>query len=294
VTNEKEIFDAGLRISWWRPAAALRVTGADSFPFLQGQLTNDLARADVSEGVYTLALDRKGHVQADSFVARESPDVYWIFSERTPADALRTRLEAFIIADDVAIEDRTPEWAAVTVLGAPEQRAGASVPAGVRLWRGDTSAWTSWVFPVATAAAVHALWPAAQEVTEAEMEQRRIRAGVPAVPCDLGPGELPQEGGLEAVAISYSKGCYLGQEVMARLKSMGQVRRRLTRVRGETLPPAATPLYQGERRVGEMRTAAADGDGFVGFALLTTLALQHDLPLSEAPNQPGRITVWRG
>lgn len=290
--KEKEISDGGLRIFWWRPSAALWVTGADSFTFLQGQLTNDLARAEPGAAVYALALDRKGHVQGDGFVARESPEAYWIFSERTAADALRARLEAFVIADDVAIEDRTAEWGALTVAGEPG--AGASVPAGVLLRRGGTSPWTSWVFPAATTAMVSALWRGVPEMPAAEMERRRILAGVSAVPSDVGPGELPQEGGLESVAISYSKGCYLGQEVMARLRSMGQVRRRLTRVRGASLPPPASPLYQGERRVGEMRTSAADGDGRVGFALLVTSTLQSELPLSEAPNQTGRITVCRG
>lgn len=107
------------------------------------------------------------------------------------------------------------------------------------------------------------------EASAAEAEERRIRAGIPAVPVDLGPADLPQEGGLENVAISFTKGCYLGQEVMARLKNLGQVRRRLHVVRGPGMPPPpAAALFQGGRRVGEIRSSTPTRDGFVALAML--------------------------
>ena len=75
--------------------------------------------------------------------------------------------------------------------------------------------------------------------------------------------------GSTTVAISYTKGCYLGQEVMARLKNLGHVRRRLHIVRGEGEPPAAgAQLFQNERKVGEVRSTARDGRGFVAIAML--------------------------
>jgi folate-binding protein YgfZ len=130
-----------------------------------------------------------------------------------------------------------------------------------------------WVFPVAETAAVRAQIAGGRELEGEEMVRRRISAGVPAVPADLGPGDLPGEGGLEQDAISYTKGCYLGQEVMARLKSMGQVRRRLMRVVGPAGPgslPAA--LFAGGRKVGEVRSAVSDGaGGWEGLAMLTLL-----------------------
>jgi folate-binding protein YgfZ len=104
------------------------------------------------------------------------------------------------------------------------------------------------------------------------------------VPRDIGPDDLPNEGGLDAVAISYTKGCYLGQEVMARLKSMGQVRRQLLRVTGAGAPPALpATLYNGPKRMGELRSAAADGESFVGFALLSLLGLDRCPGLSYTP-----------
>jgi folate-binding protein YgfZ len=116
------------------------------------------------------------------------------------------------------------------------------------------------------------------------MEGLRIADGIPAVPADIGPGELPNEGGLEAVAISYGKGCYLGQEVMARLKTMGQVRRRLLRVQGfGAIPPLPAAIHQGDRRVGELRTAVATVEGFIGLALLSLLHLRAEVGLSFSP-----------
>jgi len=124
------------------------------------------------------------------------------------------------------------------------------------------------------------------------MERARLRAGIAAVPADLGPGELPNEGGLEAVAISYTKGCYLGQEVMARLKSMGQVRRRLLRVTGAGhAPPQPAKLYQGSKAVGELRSSAPEGAGYIGHALLSLLHLRRDTGLSLMPDGPATLML---
>ena len=111
--------------------------------------------------------------------------------------------------------------------------------------------------------------------------RQEIGDAIASVPKDIGPGELPNEGGLEGPALSYNKGCYLGQEVMARLKSMGQVRRRLFQVEGfSRVPSLPAPLFQGDRRIGELRTAVGTGEGFVGLALLSLLNLQREAGFS--------------
>ena len=113
-----------------------------------------------------------------------------------------------------------------------------------------------------------------RELSADEMARRRIEAGIPAVPADLGPGDLPNEGGLEADAISYTKGCYLGQEVMARLKAMGTVRRRLVRVAwaGEEILTLPAALFLGARQVGELRSAAPEAKGgAIGLAMVSLL-----------------------
>jgi folate-binding protein YgfZ len=200
------------------------------------------------------------------------------------AAALRARLEDYIIADDVSVEDVTTEWTGLTLLGAgvvawfaQAPRAGLSFPG--RRTSGET---LEWIFPLSE-------WPNARaqlagwaEIDGVAMERQRIAAGLPAVPADIGPADLPGEGGLEPVTISYTKGCYLGQEVMARLKSMGQVRRRLQRVRGPgAAPQRPAALWQGGRQIGELRSAVdlAEG-GFIGLAMVSLVSWQPAQPLA--------------
>ena len=126
------------------------------------------------------------------------------------------------------------------------------------------------------------------------MERERIAAVIPAVPQDIGLEDLPNEGGLDAPGISYAKGCYLGQEIMARLKTRGQVRRRLIRVRGPGVPPPLpAALWQDGRAVGGLRSAAPETSGadFVGLALLTFAGLRWDEPLALSPSGPPAIAL---
>lgn len=279
---------------WWKPASWLRVTGADAAAFLQGQFTNDLGNLPAGGASYGLWLNVKGRVLADSFVVRAAAaDAFWIGSYFSPAAVVRERLEAFVIADDVSVEDLTDTWSAVSVLGAEAEAAIAGAAIGDVTFPGRRARAENfeWVFPVARRDEVRALLVGRAELSAAEMTRRRIAARIPAVPVDVGPGDLPNEAGLDAEAISYTKGCYLGQEVMARLKSMGQIRRRLLRVSGPGAVPAApTELWLGEQRVGDVRSAVADGGtGWVGLAMLSLLSLKPEGLMSATAN--GTATV---
>lgn len=269
----------------WRPAACLRATGEDSLAFLQGQFTNDLHQ-DAKEGaVYGLWLNQKGKVLADSFIRKISDRESWIVSYFSPAAVIRARLEAYIIADDVVIEDVTESMMGLTVVGA---MTAADLGLGDAGWsfsgRRMREPHTEMVFPVSAEAEVRAKLAGGVSLSSGPMEWKRIAAGIPAVPADIGPTDLPNEGSLETEAISYTKGCYLGQEVIARLKSMGQVRRRLVRVRGAgEPPPRTTALYQGERKAGELRSTAREGAEWIGFAMVALPQLQRDQGLALAP-----------
>jgi tRNA-modifying protein YgfZ len=292
-------------VFWWRPACWLRVSGDDAETFLQGQFTNDLRSAGGGDAVYGLWLNVKGKVLADSFVIRSAtPGEFWIASYYSPTAVVRERLESFIIADDVTIEDATAGWAAVAVLGPKAMATGAVIagepPRGFAFrGRRTREENTEWIFPVSEIEAVRARiaeqFPGA-EIGPDEIARLRIAAAVPAVPADVGPTDLPNEAGLEADAISYTKGCYLGQEVMARLKSMGQVRRRLLRVAGtgsaDLIPPLPAALFAGERRVGELRSVAPDGaNGVIGLAMLSLLHVTADAALAFAAGAAPALRV---
>lgn len=277
----------------------MSVTGSDAANFLQGQFTNDLRGVDKSAAVYGLWLTVKGKVLADSFVGRIGErDEFWIVSYHSPADVIRARLESYIIADEVVIADETDAWAAVSVLGDPETALTATATVGGIVFRGrrDASGGIECCYRVADG---EPAWLTrhvanARELDGEEIARRRIAAAVPEVPRDVGPNDLPNEASLEADAISYTKGCYLGQEVMARLKSMGQVRRRLMQVRGtDGNPPAVpAPAFVGARQVGDLRSAVGDGaGGWIGLAMLSRLALGGSTTLSFAADSPPEARV---
>src|SRR5688572_10792640 len=280
--------DSNLRTS----SAVLRIHGPDANTYLQGQFTQDL-RVRIGESPYGLWLDQKGKVLADSHVRKQAENDYLVVSFSSSATDLRARLESYLIADEVEIEDQTGDWAGIllwgegasglvppnAVLSLPSRRAGAG---GVQ-----------WLVRVAALQnAQRTLASATTPADHATAERARLAAATPAVPSDIGPRDLPNEGNLEDVAISYTKGCYLGQEVMARLKNLGQVRRRLHLVRGRGSAPApGTPLFQGERKVGETRSAAVDGDGFLAMAMLSLVHLDSPAGLAIAAGAEADITI---
>lgn len=277
----------------WKPAAWLAVSGEDAFPFLQGQFSNDLRPLQDGHAVYGLWLDRKGKVLADSFVV---PDLhargrFRIASYHSLADTIRQRLEDFVVADDVVVTDDTSNSTGLTVSDAAQNAAVSEAlrrqgAIGFPGRRGFAA--REWILPMQSASDASLVESLRQnsELTFAQMEDARIAARIPAIPRDIGPADLPQEGGLDADAVSFSKGCYLGQEVMARLKTMGSVRRRLYRVRSACTAPSnlPAPLFQNGKRIGELRTAVAREGEFVGLALLSTMNLAADSALFFAEN----------
>lgn len=291
-----------------RPTAWLRVTGPDATVFLQGQCTQELRNLSLGQAAEALWLSTKGRILGESLVLKGPGDQWWLWSAHTAGETLRARLEDFIIADDVTVTAEESAWEEITLAGPVAEAwlserlhdktlpgAGMWVPLGEGLLfagrRGQPQTW-EWLRPLASAMAAGASEPPASlgELSAIDLHRARLAAGVPAIPGEFGPHDLPQEAGLENFAISFTKGCYLGQEVMARLHAMGQVRRRLVRVAGAGSAPAAgTELRQNTKRAGEIRATADDGcGGWLGLALLNLLGLDPSVPLATADNAPVR------
>ena len=292
-------FPATLAAFTYRPACLLRVAGPDAAAFLQGQFTNDLSRLEPGAAAYGLWLDRKGRVIADSHIIREEQgDGFWVESAASPSAVVLRRLEDFIVADEVEIEDATPSWSGVSLVGAGAAAwlAGESRVGLTFAGRRDSGENWEWIYPDAASATVEAAIAGARMISPDEATRMRVASGIPSVPADVGPSDLPNEAGLDSVAISYSKGCYLGQEVMARLKSMGRVRRTLVRVDGTgAVPGVPAALWRGDRREGELRSAVADagGRGYLGLALVSVAAASSDAPLSLSPGGPPSASIAR-
>ncbi len=296
-----------MRTLKYRPNALLRVTGEDAFGFLQGQFTNELRQPPGSSS-FGLWLNQKGKVLADSQVLRISENEFLICSEFSPAAIIGQRLEEYIVADDVVLADETATSHALTLWGpggneAIKRLLGETPLPGrfgrsrdLIVFRGRRLPGESWEIlgseETITETRGQLLASGAVELSHAEMEFARISAGIPVVPADVGPGDLPNEGGLEDAAISYTKGCYLGQEVMARLKNLGQVRRRLQVVRGRGAPPAPlAALYQGEKKIGEVRSVGTKAGEFVALAMVSLINLTPTAGLSLEPAGPVVMTL---
>jgi len=276
------------------------VSGEDAFSFLQGQFSNDLKPLQEGRSVYGLWLDRKGKVLADSFVVPDpqSAGVIRVASYNSSADTIRQRLEDFIVADDVTVIDHSLDWAGLTISASVEtpvitealRRLGAVTFPGRRGFAAQ-----EWILPARHVqdGALEMVVREIPELTFAQMEEFRIDARIPAIPSDIGPADLPQEGELDRDGVSFSKGCYLGQEVMARLKTMGTVRRKLFRLRATCeVPILPATLFQNGKRIGELRTAVPRADGFMGLALLSTMNLVTDSPLSLAESDSvGKVVI---
>jgi hypothetical protein len=273
-------------------SAVLRVRGPDANTYLQGQFTQDLKLADKGP-IYGLWLDQKAKVLAESHILKLGENDFIVASFSSPAAPLLARLESYLIADEVELQDETAEWAGVLLWG--ENTPDLPWPPGVQRLpsRRAAPAAVDVLVPAAHAGELLSqLRRVATEGTRAQAELARLRAALPSVPADIGPRDLPAEGALDEVAISFTKGCYLGQEVIARLKNLGQVRRALHLVAGDGAPPSpGAALFQGERKVGEVRSGAADGGSFLAMAMLSLVNLDVAAPLGVATDGVGiRIT----
>jgi folate-binding protein YgfZ len=224
------------------------VDGPDAASFLQGLLTNDVAALEAGGSCSALILDNKGHIRSAMRVARTGPEAFTLVAGAGDGEPIVALLDEYHFSEDVDIVG--PEvLAVVTVAGSLTQPvAGADL-----VLHGEIPGTTDaiGVDPTVIIGAVGGT-PGSPE----ELEILRIEAGVPRVGVDVGPTNLVQEAGLEATTVSFDKGCYLGQETVARIAYRGKVNRRL---RGLDLPapvaPGAAVRLQG-RDVGAVTSSA--------------------------------------
>lgn len=264
----------------------LLVSDEDAADFLQSQFTNDLRPFDAGRCTYGLWLDVKGKVLGDSYVLCEGNEFFRLISETSEAAVLVEKLEKHIIADDVEVGHADAATGFALIGEGAEavlSELGLKVPVeGQYASNGDLRVFTGRrskklnfeVLCLSTEGAV-----AVREVLAAKnvklvtadcITSDRLEAGYPLVPIEVGPTDLPGEGGLERDAVSFIKGCYLGQEVVARMHNVGRPQRALFVLNGEgAVPNCPTAIYNREtKQVGELRSAVSIENGWQGVALL--------------------------
>lgn len=251
----------------------IRVTGEDRARLLHGMSTNHISGLKEGQGVYAFFLTAQGRIIADSYIFHLG-DSLFLDTEPELTTKLLEHLDRFIIADDVELHDETGEWSVVGLEG-PEslQRAleiGVPVPQaefGLSRWQGG------FVTRVASTGAVgvrifvrQSDFPALSErlreagvaqasATDAEIV--RLENGVARYGNDISERFLVQETGL-LHGVHPNKGCYVGQEIVERVRSQAQIHRHLRRIRinSTQAPPAGTKLLRQGKESGEVTSAA--------------------------------------
>ncbi len=246
----------------------LMVSGAEAAEYLQGQLTNDVEALAPGEGQYAALLDRKGHMQADMRVLRLSPEEIWIDTEAEALEAARRHLETYKIGREVTVADVSAERAVLSLVGPrsveiagtaalPEHANEAARVAGVECLAVGTGAGIDLIAKAADAARLRdaLLSAGAVEVSPEAAEVLRVEAGVPRFGAEMSAETMPAEAGIVERAVSFTKGCYIGQEPVARLHYKGRPNRHLRGLELSAPVPAGASLRLDEKEVGRIGSA---------------------------------------
>ena len=270
----------------------LEVAGDDRARWLDGMLTNavvDLAPGTDASGCPALALTRQGRIVADPHVLAR-PDAFWLELERDAIPTLLEHLDGFLVADDVELRDVSADFVRMALEGPGAlgawQAAGQPAPppdgavdtelGGARVVAaGYSLSGLGGIQLVVPAPDAERVWDALGSVVGAEaaadaLELARIEQGVPRLGREITTDVLPAEVRLEG-AVSETKGCYTGQEVVARMRSRDRVSHLLVGLRFDGAAPAAggTLEHDGRRR-GEVTSAAvSDRFGAIGLGYVT-------------------------
>jgi len=264
----------------------LCLLGVDRKKFLNGQVTNDVSKLQTGEGCYAALITAKGKMQSDLNIFILENEILLDF-EPGLSGAVKERLEKFVIADDVQIVDVAPHYGLLSIQGSksaavvealqldflPPQKTFSSAKISdatlgeiylMNQPRLGASGFDLFVPTNSLGAVADKLIAAAKNFGGRAcgwqaFEIARIEAGLPRFGVDMNETNLPPEAGLDLRAISYAKGCYIGQEVLARIRTYGQVAKKLCGLRLaddlKKLPGKGDKLFFGEKEIGYITSA---------------------------------------
>jgi tRNA-modifying protein YgfZ len=215
---ERAFFDLSDRIK-------LRVSGNDRLRFLNGQLTNDVRKATETSTIEACILNAKGKLDAHVFLTAD-PNAFLLDADAELKESLQPRLERYIIADDVQIEDVSDRFAIFHVLDprSPELPKDGKIVLANRFGDSGGDIWVE----ANQHDQLFRQWSAALAFCDADcMEVLRIEQGIPRWGRELTGEIIPVEANLEERCIDYEKGCYIGQEIISRMKMSGQTNKGL-------------------------------------------------------------------
>ena len=302
----------------WR--AKIAVTGGDRVRWLNGMATNNIRDLAPGHGVYAFLLNAQGRIQADLYVFQRG-DSLLVDTERGQQEKVLQLFDHYIIADDVEFADISDKLTAVGLTG-PEsrqvlERTGIAVPDLAHLqfadvaWQQKTitllrsgeearESWQVWSAPEHAGELWSALLKAgARPIGTTALNLFRISRGIPQFGEDIRERDLPQETG-QTRALNFTKGCYLGQEIVERIRSRGAVHRQFTAFVVEgLLPEPGAKIMAGEnteeKEVGEITSSAVlplpGGNRTVALGYLRREAVGKDLRAGTAKLKPASLPI---
>ncbi len=302
-----------------RGRSKIRLTGADRVRWLNGMVTNNIRDLALNHGVYAFLLNAQGHIQADLY-AYNTGDSLLLDIDARQREVVLAHFDKFIIMDDVEVTDVSAALAGMGVAGPRAKEvlsaAGIHVPdlAPLELCtptcdcacgclqctvvRGDDpgSSYEIWLAPGMMKPTWDAFLAAGATAVGADaLERRRISLGIPRYGVDIRERDLPQETG-QMRALNFTKGCYLGQEIVERIRSRGAVHRQFTAFLVEgPLPAPGTKIQADEKGVGEITSSTnlplPAGDRSVALGYLRREAVGKELRAGTAKLTPGQMPM---
>ncbi|MGA2346361.1 MAG: glycine cleavage T C-terminal barrel domain-containing protein [Candidatus Sulfotelmatobacter sp.] len=268
------VFDLGFR-------AKIALTGGDRVRWLNGMVTNNIRDLSVGQGVYAFLLNPQGHILGDLFAYNRGESIT-VDTDCGQAEKILATFDHYIIMDDVEVANLSEQLTALGISGPKTldvlTAAGFQIPdmqmqalqvksvtwqgAECTLVRGEDAERVSyeiWIAPDSVSRLWDALLAAgALPVGSEALELHRIVSGIPRYGVDIRERDLPQETE-QARALNFNKGCYVGQEIVERIRSRGAVHRKFTgfMVEGAAQIAAGTKIIAGEKEVGEITGAAS-------------------------------------
>jgi len=274
---------------------AIIAEGPDALAFLQGQLSQDLDALAPGEASWSLVLHPQGKISAWFRITRVTNDRFVLDLDAGWADEVLTRLNRFKLRTDIDIT--LAPWSSATIVG---PGADDLVVDGV-----EHDMITSWAgVPVRDIFGSSLGDVAGDELTSDGFQALRIEAGVPKMGVELNQSTIPAAAGIVEQSVSFTKGCYTGQELVARIDSRGNnVPKRLLSVvlAGDAVPPADSPVVAGDATLGAITSASYSShlDAVVGLAYISragevgqTVAV--DIDGASVPGELRELPLVRG
>ncbi|MFZ9669042.1 MAG: YgfZ/GcvT domain-containing protein [Solirubrobacterales bacterium] len=283
--------------------AWIEVSGPDAAEYLQSQVTNDVESLEVGSSTYAALLDRKGRIQADMRITGIDPGRFLIDCEPSAGEGLVSHLDTYRIGRDVEVD--LVERSAIALLG-PAAFDLPTAPQGIEGMAGVMTVGeheclalvTRWgidlVVPDTAPGEVEAVLDGlgVGPVNAETGEILRVEAGRPRMGREIESQTMPAEAGIVERAVSFEKGCYIGQEPVARLHYKGKPNRFLRGLRFADRVPAGSVLTDGERELGKVTTVVrSPAEGWIGLAVVRREASPGDLVEASTDTGPVETKV---